>query len=89
MTYDRVRWEINTCDLCGAVVSHTAELVRGDFCFAAGEGPLIRPSATFSPRGEVESACLTMERVPDDAIERGSTTWSVRDRSRIVAQQCI
>ncbi len=35
----------------GAVVSHLAELVRGT-SLPRGEGPLIRPSATFSPRGE-------------------------------------
>ncbi len=35
----------------GALVSHLAELVRGDFALV-GEGPLIRPSGTFSPRGE-------------------------------------
>ena len=72
MTYDRVRWEINKCALCGAVISHSAKLVRGTFVLAASEGPLIWPSATFSPRGEggPESPCLTMERVPDDTIER-------------------
>jgi hypothetical protein len=37
--------------LDGAVVSHSAELVRGNFT-SSGEGPLIRPSGTFSPRGE-------------------------------------
>jgi len=42
-----------SCDrrnLGGEAVSHLAELVRGYWCKT--EGPLIRPSGTFSPRGE-------------------------------------
>ena len=35
--------------VASAAASHPAELVRGDLL---PEGPLIRPSATFSPRGE-------------------------------------
>ena len=35
----------------GAAVSHSAELVRGDFNFCA-EGPLIRPFGPPSPQGE-------------------------------------
>jgi hypothetical protein len=50
MTYGRERYAQDRCDLDGAAISHSAELVRGDLL--AGEGPLIRPSATFSPRGE-------------------------------------
>ncbi len=44
--------------LDGAVVSHSAELVRGNFT-SSSEGPLIRPSGTFSPRGEGFPAALT------------------------------
>ena len=60
MTYGRVLLADHEHALNGAAVSHSAELVRGDF-FAKMEGPLIRPScrrrvfdttATFSPRGE-------------------------------------
>ena len=51
MTYDREHLQRNTCrPLASAVASHMAELVRGDFFRA--QGPLIRPSATFSPGGE-------------------------------------
>jgi hypothetical protein len=50
MTYGRVPFA--TRDRAGddATVSHSAELVRGD-C-RSEEGPLKRPSGTFSPRGE-------------------------------------
>jgi len=51
MTYGRAHYANQVPVLCGAAVSHSAELVRGTF-FRIGEGPLIRPSATFSPRGE-------------------------------------
>jgi hypothetical protein len=51
MTYGRARFARHRRFLDGAAVSHLAELVRGDF-FAKKEGPLIRPSGTFSPRGE-------------------------------------
>src|SRR5882724_6896233 len=51
MTYGRGLLAGRTSDLDGAVVSHLAELVRGDF-LAKKKGPLIRPSGTFSPRGE-------------------------------------
>jgi hypothetical protein len=51
MTYGRVLLATHTHNADDATVSHSAELVRGDF-FSAVEGPLIRPSATFSPRGE-------------------------------------
>jgi hypothetical protein len=50
MTYGRGLLVSHTSDLDGAVVSHLAELVRGDF-LAKKEGPLIRPSAP-SPQGE-------------------------------------
>ena len=51
MTYGRVRVAGHKHTLGRAVVSHLAELVRGGFS-AKKEGPLIRPSGTFSPRGE-------------------------------------
>jgi hypothetical protein len=60
MTYGRVLNAYHTQALAGAGVSHSAELVRGDF-LCRSEGPLIRPSCrrrvfdttgTFSPRGE-------------------------------------
>ena len=54
MTYGRGLLADHTSNLDGAVESHLAELVRGDF-LANKEGPLIRPSATFSPRGEGKS----------------------------------
>ena len=59
MTYSRVRCVRDRCDLEGAAVSHLAELVRGDFAFGTlKKGPLIRPSGTFSPRGEGFSRTL-------------------------------
>jgi hypothetical protein len=51
MTYGRVLFVQDDRDLDGAAKSHLAELVRGD-SFAMTKGPLIRPSGTFSPRGE-------------------------------------
>ena len=48
MTYGRVCFDAQQPDLDGAAVSHLAELVRGDS--PRDEGPLIRPSGTFSPR---------------------------------------
>jgi len=51
MTYDRARNTSPKHKLAGAVVSRSAELVRGDFLARRDEGPLIRPSGTFSPRG--------------------------------------
>ena len=52
MTYGRVRLVRRNRALDGAAVSHSAEQVRGDCFPPRAEGPLIRPSATFSPRGE-------------------------------------
>jgi hypothetical protein len=52
MTYDRVHSSCNKDAFNGAIVNHLAELVRGYFVIVDREGPLIRPSATFSPRGE-------------------------------------
>jgi hypothetical protein len=43
MTYGRVRFADREHTRRGAVVSHSAELVRGNF-FLSLEGPLIRPS---------------------------------------------
>ena len=51
MTFGRGHIASHTCYLDGAAVSHSAELVRGD-SLAKKKGPLIRPSGTFSPRGE-------------------------------------
>ncbi len=59
MTYSRSLCPLSRHYNCGATVSHSAELVRGDFPFG-NKGPLIRPSGTpdqvrgrlFSPRGE-------------------------------------
>jgi hypothetical protein len=51
MTYGRAHGPQGNLALDGAAVSHSAELVRGNF-LAKKEGPLIRPSGTFSPRGE-------------------------------------
>src|SRR2546421_8077464 len=44
MTYGREHCAEDTCALDGATVSHSAELVRGDFISQGREGPLIRPS---------------------------------------------
>ena len=52
MTYGRVRAAQDSLYLDGAAVSHSAELVRGDLLTCGTEGPLIRPSGTFSPRAE-------------------------------------
>ena len=51
MTYGRVLSTLHKLALDGAAVSHLAELVRGTL-LRVREGPLIRPSGTFSPRGE-------------------------------------
>lgn len=48
MTYARARLASQYHGAEGAGVSHSAELVRGDFSHRE-EGPLIRPSGTFSP----------------------------------------
>ena len=50
MTYGRWLQPENERTVEDAAVSHLAELVRGDCSLS--EGPLIRPSGTFSPRGE-------------------------------------
>jgi hypothetical protein len=52
MTCGRVRFPIRSVTLDGAAASHPAELVRGYFITTRCKGPLIRPSGTFSPRGE-------------------------------------
>jgi hypothetical protein len=54
MTYGRVHFAQNGYDLDGAAVSDLAELVRGTSFLTrlTREGPLIRPSGTYSPRGE-------------------------------------
>ena len=52
MTYGRVRVAQDNLYRDGAAVSHSAELVRGDLLTCGTEGPLIRPSGPFSPRGE-------------------------------------
>jgi hypothetical protein len=51
MTYGRVRVADQIRDLSGADVSHTAELVRGDFSDGT-QGPLILPFGAPSPQGE-------------------------------------
>ena len=59
MTYERVRHAQHERALQGVPVSHLAELVRGNFISGDGEGPLIRPSGTFSPRGEGKSGMFS------------------------------
>jgi hypothetical protein len=51
MIYGRARFANHKPALDGAVVNHLAELVRGKL-LQLQQGPLIRPSGTFSPRGE-------------------------------------
>jgi hypothetical protein len=51
MTCGRVPFPARPLAFGGAAASHLAELVRGDFP-AVQQGPLIRPSGTFSPGGE-------------------------------------
>jgi hypothetical protein len=63
MTYGRARFAQHVFARHGAAVSHLAELVRGDFLLCRREGPLIRPSATFSPRGEGVSSLLKEKRL--------------------------
>ena len=58
MTYGRAGFASQVQTLDGAVVSHSAELVRGEFLCCDSGGPLIRPSGTFSPRGEGSSRRL-------------------------------
>ena len=50
MTYDRVLFAQHERNLNGGVVSHLAELVRGDF-LSCREGPLIRPFRHLLPKG--------------------------------------
>ena len=51
MTYGREARRSHVLEVDGAAVSHSAELVRGDF--GDGEtGPLIRPFGPPSPQGE-------------------------------------
>jgi hypothetical protein len=52
MTYGRWRLVCANGDVSQAAVSHSAELVRGKCLASELEGPLIRPSGPFSPRGE-------------------------------------
>jgi hypothetical protein len=58
MTYGRMQSGQACAEGDGAAVSHTAELVRGDFLSEVDQGPPIRPSGRFgpgrlfSPRGE-------------------------------------
>jgi hypothetical protein len=51
MTYGRVRLANRMHNTESADVSHSAELVRGDFSYGA-QGPLIRPFGAPSPQGE-------------------------------------
>ena len=51
MTYGRVRAAGRLPNTEGADVSHTAELVRGDFSNST-QGPLIRPFGAPSPQRE-------------------------------------
>ena len=52
MAYGRVHYANQVHVLCGAAVSHSAELVRGNF-FAKKVRPPHPPlRGTFSPRGE-------------------------------------
>jgi len=51
MTYDRVLCQLSTCSLESAVVSHSAELVRGDFVAPEVKAPHPPLRGTFSPRG--------------------------------------
>lgn len=59
MTYGRARFARDNCGPDDAAARHSAELVRGDL--RAGQGPLIRPSATFSPGGEGPQGVIAME----------------------------
>jgi hypothetical protein len=52
MTYGRARFANRKQARPNAVVSHSAELVRGDFLCRGNEGPLIRPFGAPSPQGE-------------------------------------
>jgi hypothetical protein len=63
MTWGRVRFPIRGVSLDGAAASHPAELVRGDL-LARKQGPLIRPSGTFSPRGEGPRRTLSLHFPP-------------------------
>jgi hypothetical protein len=62
MACGRGRSADRLCALNGAAASHSAELVSGDYSSDC-EGPLIRPSGTFSPRGEGIS-CLSSIGLP-------------------------
>jgi hypothetical protein len=52
MTYERVPITEERTRLDGALVSHSADLVRGDSTSTRHEGPLIRPFGPPSPQGE-------------------------------------
>ncbi len=64
MTYGRAFLRNHRRSTDGATVSHSAELVRGDYY--AQKGPLIRPSGTFSPRGEGAPAATAVESTSAD-----------------------
>ena len=51
MAYGRGRITSHKTALGGAAVSHSAELVRGNFIYPASEGPLIRPFGHLLPKG--------------------------------------
>jgi hypothetical protein len=57
MTYNREVDGSRTCDIRGAVVSHLAELVRGNFQVRECRPPHPPLRGTFSPRGEGFSRC--------------------------------
>ena len=59
MSCGLVHLPVRRFDPDSEAASHSAELERGDFLFE-GEGPLIRPSGTFSPRGEGRPAAGTI-----------------------------
>ena len=77
MTYGRwLRGESCGTRFADAGVSHSAELVRGDFR-PVGEGPLIRPFGPPSPQGEKGHCGLSTEfhcAPPDPAWPCASVT---------------
>ncbi len=70
MTYGRALYFAAHRTITGAAASHLAELVRGNVPVQGG--PLIRPSGTFSPRGEGFPLALNSNsfctRVPDRSL---------------------
>ena len=76
MTYGRVRLASQEPSFDGAVVSHSAELVRGT-SIRGGESPLIRPFGAPSPQGEKgpRGACGRITSIDGVSVQTPIADW--------------